>query len=53
MKFGIWQYVTNMIREANDKNHELENVDDTIVAINFGLKSFDVLNDLLKLEKMT
>ena len=51
MKHGLWKEITDKINDAKEKGVCPADLDGTIVEIKFGLKSFDVLNQLIQLEQ--
>lgn len=52
MKEGIWRQIVKKIRDAKKAKLCPEDLDESIVDISFGLRNFDVLNDLVEIEKM-
>ena len=50
MKFAIWQQIQQKIKDAKESGVCEENIDPTIVEINLGINSFDVLNELKRID---
>jgi len=46
MKFAIWQQIQTKIKDCKAANLLPHDLDSTIVELNFGIKNFDVLNEL-------
>lgn len=50
MKFAIWQQIQQKIKDAKESGVCEETIDPTIVEINLGINSFDVLNELKRID---
>ena len=46
MKFAVWQQIKTKIRDCQKAGIIREDLDTTIVEINFGVKSFEIFNEL-------
>lgn len=52
MKFAIWKHVQDRITDAKQIGLCDKNLDSTIVDINFGMQSFDVIKKLNKINNL-
>ena len=50
IKFAIWQQIQQKIKDAKESGVCEESIDPTIVEINLGINSFDVLNELKRID---
>ena len=53
MKFGIWRHINKKLNDAKLANLIDNDLDTSIVEISFGMKSFDLLNRLVELDKIS
>ena len=52
MKFAIWAQIQERIKDAKEAKLCKEDLDSTIVEINFGIKNYLVLNKLIEIDKI-
>ena len=53
MKFGIWRHINKKLNDAKLASLIDNDLDTSIVEISFGMKSFDLLNRLVELDKIS
>ena len=52
MKFAIWAQIQERINDAKEAKLCKNDLDSTIVEINFGIKNYLVLNKLIEIDKI-